>query len=177
MLYYTTRKINMNLNLKLFQKMSAPEYVLLGVFIIYILFPISTPIEIASFIDSPLGYVGIFIITLLLFVYTSPILGVLYIFVAYELIRRSSFQGSVKQNAQRLSGENSTQYMPTHVPKVVTTQSEKDTEMASMNPSRETTLEEEIVELRAPIGKSDPVKYTESSFKPVADKLIGASMY
>ena len=168
--------MNMNLNLKSFQKMSAPEFVLLGVFIVYILFPISTPIEIAPLIDSPVGYVGIFVITLLLFVYTSPILGVLYIFVAYELIRRSSFQGA-KQNPQQLSGENSTQYMPTHVPKVVTTQSVKDSEMASMNPSRETSLEEEIVELRAPIGKSDPVKYTESTFKPVADILIGASMY
>ena len=108
--------------------------------------------------------------------YTSPILGVLYIFVAYELIRRSSIQDA-RKNPQQLSGENSTQYMPTHVPKVVTTQSVKDSEMASMNPSRETSLEEEIVELRAPIGKSDPVKYTESSFKPVADNLIGASMY
>ena len=169
--------MNMNLNLKSFQKMSPPEFVLLGVFIVYILFPISTPMEIAPLIDSPLGYVSIFVITLLLFVYTSPVLGVLYIFVAYELIRRSSLQGNHIQNPQQLSGENSTQYMPTHVPKVVTTQSVKDAEMASMNPSRETTLEEEIVELRAPIGKSDPVKYTESSFKPVAHKLVGASMF
>jgi hypothetical protein len=67
--------------------------------------------------------------------------------------------------------------MPTHVPKVVPTQFEKDVEMANMNPSVEITLEEEIVQIRAPIGKSDPVKYTESSFKPVADNLIGGSMY
>jgi hypothetical protein len=165
------------MKLKLFQKISVPEFALLIAFIVYILFPISTPQVIAPFIDSPLGYVGIFVITLLLFVYTSPILGVLYIFVAYELIRRSSAQGSSKQNPQQLTGTNSTQYMPTHVPKVVLTQSEKDVEMATMNPTAETTLEEEIVQLRAPIGKSDPVKYTESSFKPVADNLIGASMY
>ena len=173
MLYYNTCKMN----LKMFQKISVPEFALLVVFIVYILFPISTPMEIAPLIDSPLGYVGIFVITLLLFVYTSPILGVLYIFVAYELIRRSSIQGSLRQHPQQLSGEHSTQYMPTHVPKVITTQEAKDTEMASMNPSRETTLEEEIVDLRAPIGKSDPVKYTESSFKPVADKLVGASLF
>jgi hypothetical protein len=49
--------------------------------------------------------------------------------------------------------------------------------MEMMNPPKETSLEEEIVQLRAPIGKSDPVKYTESSFKPVADNLIGGSMY
>jgi hypothetical protein len=164
------------MNLKLFQKISVPEIALLVAFIAYIVFPISTPLEIAPLIDSPLGYVGIFVITLLLFVYTSPILGVLYIFVAYELIRRSSSQGSLRQNNQ-LSGQNSTQYMPTHVPKVIPTQFEKDVEMEMMNPPKETTLEEEIVQLRAPIGKSDPVKYTESSFKPVADNLIGGSMY
>ena len=168
----------MNLNLKLLQKISVPEIALLFVFIIYILFPISTPASIAPLVDSPLGYVSIFVITLLLFVYTSPILGVLYIFVAYELIRRSS--SPPRQNPQHISGENSTQYMPTHVPKAMVTQTTKDLEMISMvstNPIYEPTLEEEIVQLRAPIGKSDPVKYTESSFKPVADNLIGASMY
>jgi hypothetical protein len=164
------------MNLKLFQKISVPEFALLIAFVIYILFPISTPMEIAPLIDSPLGYVGMFVITLLLFMYTSPILGVLYIFVAYELIRRSSLQSSPRQNT-KLSGANSTQYMPTHVPKVIPTQSEKDADMANMNPTMDITLEEEIVQLRAPIGKSDPVKYTESTFKPVADNLVGASMY
>lgn len=165
------------MNLKLFQKISAPEIALLLVFIVYILFPMSTPVSIAPLIDSPLGYLGIFVVTLLLFVHTSPILGVLYIFVAYELIRRSSLQGSPRKNPQHISGINSTQYMPTHVPKVMVTQEAKDMEMVGMNPLAESTLEEEIVQLRAPIGKSDPVKYTESSFKPVADNLIGASMY
>ena len=161
--------------LKSFDKISVLEILLLLTFVIYIIFPISTPLSIRSLVDSPLGYVSIFIITVLLFVYTSPLLGILYIFVAYELIRRSSSFTPVRET--RPTDKYATQYMPTHVPKPVVTQSEKDSELSDLNPPVSSTLEEEMVQLRAPIGRSDPVKYTESSFKPVADNTLGASMF
>jgi hypothetical protein len=52
----------------------------------------------------------------------------------------------------------------------------KDAEMASMNPPKKETLEEEIVEKMAPIGKSDLSIYTPSSFKPVAENVGSASL-
>jgi hypothetical protein len=161
--------------LKSFDKVSVLEILLLLTFVIYIIFPISTPLSIRPWIDSPIGYVSIFIITVLLFVYTSPLLGILYIFVAYELIRRSSSFTPVRET--RPMDKYATQYMPTHVPKPVVSQSEKDSELRDLNPSVSSTLEEEMVQMRAPIGRSDPVKYTESSFKPVADNTLGASMF
>ena len=164
------------MNLKLFRTSSVPEIALLIVFVIYIIFPISTPEIMVPMVDSPLGYVTIFMITISLFIYTTPLLGILYIFVAYELIRRSSAHSAVNLS-HSVNDTIPTQYMPTNMPKPMTPQSIKDAEINKMNIPHETTLEEEIVEMRAPIGKSDPVHYTESSFKPIADKLSGASMF
>ena len=164
------------MNVKMFQKISTPEISLLVVFIIYILFPIATPSFMVPFVDSPFGYLSIFIITVMLFVYTSPLLGILYIFVAYELIRRSSSQ-TMLQVAEYAPTKYTTEYMPTHVPKAMTSQSEKDDELSTLNPARDLTLEEEIVQIRAPIGKSEVASYSDSSFKPVAENISNASLY
>jgi hypothetical protein len=45
-----------------------------------------------------------------------------------------------------------------------------------MNPVVEKTVEEEVIEVRAPIGKSEPTEYVMTTFKPVAEKLEGASV-
>jgi hypothetical protein len=61
------------------------------------------------------------------------------------------------------------QYTPTQV--------KKDSELRAMNPPVVETLEEQVVQKMAPIGRSDPIVYTSSTFKPVAEKIDGASMY
>uniref|UniRef100_A0A6C0D8C8 Uncharacterized protein n=1 Tax=viral metagenome TaxID=1070528 RepID=A0A6C0D8C8_9ZZZZ len=143
-------------------KMSIFEMVLFIGFILYIVLPIRTPVFLAPYIDSIFGMVVLFCITISLFVYTNPVLGVLYILVAYEVMRRSS---SNKGNTKAIIME----YTPS--------QATKDVSMHNMNPAIEKTVEEEVIEVRAPIGKSHPTEYIETSFKPVADKLMdGASM-
>lgn len=158
--------------LKSVGSVSVLEILVLLVFIIYVIFPISTPSVIRPYVDTPIGYITIFMITVALFVYTSPLLGIMYILVAYELIRRSA--QFVPIHPVR---KPSTEYMPTHVPRAVVSQMEKDIELNDLNPPRSSSLEEEMVQIRAPIGHSDPVKYTESSFKPVANNLQGASLF
>jgi hypothetical protein len=49
--------------------------------------------------------------------------------------------------------------------------------MKAMNPPQKETLEEEIVDKMAPVGHSDPSVFTDSEFKPVADKVGPASIY
>ena len=48
--------------------------------------------------------------------------------------------------------------------------------MKKMNPVASVSLEEEVVEQMAPIGKSDISVYT-STFKPVANDVGSASMF
>ena len=136
------------------------EIALFIVFILYIIFPFNTPASLASIIDSPLGIIVIFCITVFLFLYTNPILGVLYIFVAYELIRRSS---------QKTGRTAIVQYTPT--------QSKKDIELRAMNPSSGVSLEEEIINIRSPVATSPMLELVGSDFKPVYDKIVdGSSM-
>ena len=143
------------------KSMRPVEIVLFVAFMIYIVFPIDTPTIVAPYFDSALGMVFLFAVTLALFVYTNPILGVLYIFVAYEVLRRSS--GSAGNSRAVIM-----KYTPTQVA--------KDEDLRKMNPVVEKTVEEEVIEVRAPIGKSEPTEYVVTSFKPVAEKLEGASI-
>lgn len=154
-------------SLKSLKSMTPIEIGLLVLFILYIIFPIKTPQPLAGLIDSPIGILVLFIITVCLFFYMNPILGVIYIFVAYEAVRRSA----------RIAGANSsTNYaLNQHY---VPTQANKDSELASYNPPpiMQNTLEEDVVSSMAPVpqpGINGPNEYT---FKPVNDRIIGASM-
>lgn len=142
------------------KSLSNLELSVLVVFAIYLAMPIQMPAYVANMIDSPMGMLSIFLVTIYLFLYANPILAILYVFVAYEMLRRSS---NVAGRVEMIP------YTPSQI--------KKDAQMNAMNPPKATSLEEEIVEQMAPIGQSDLSVYTPSSFKPVAEKIGSASMY
>jgi hypothetical protein len=134
------------------------EIALLIVFIIYLVLPIETPSFLAGSVNSPITMVVIFAVTVYLFLYSNPILAILYIFVAYELLRRSA------------------SFKPITLQEYTPTQEKKNIDLRKMNPPQEKTLEEEVVDKMAPVGKSDASVYLPSTYKPVTEKLTGASM-
>lgn len=71
------------------KQMTSFELTTLVVFIIYLILPMKTPTSVSYWLNKPVGILAIFVITVYLFMYTHPVLGVLYLFVAYELLRRS----------------------------------------------------------------------------------------
>ena len=149
----------------LFKSLSNPvksfsivELTLLFVFVIYLVFPIETPSFIVGSVNSPITLAVIFAVTVYLFVYSNPILAILYIFVAYELLRRSS------------------SFKPITMMQYTPTQEKKNNDLRAMNPPQEKTLEEEVVDKMAPVGQSDASVYLPSTYKPVSEKLLGASM-
>ena len=134
------------------KNISILEMILFFIFIIYLVFPVQTPDNIAPFIDSSIGLLVLFFLTMYLFLYTQPILGIVFLFVAYELIRRST--KIVKSNAL-------IQYIPS--------QTKKNKDLIHLNPVPKDNLEEQIVETMAPVGKSSPIIVSESTFQPVLD--------
>lgn len=135
------------------------EVVLFLVFVLYLIFPIPTPYIVKPFINTNIGMATIIIMTIYMLLYTTPILGILTVFVAYELLRRSS-----------AGGVNRTVSLVKYTP----SQPKKDQEMAEMNPAKELSLEEEIINRNSPVGKGGfGDGYIESSFKPVHDKVLG----
>ena len=74
----------------LFKKEHMGELTLAILFIIYLIMGYKTPEPVATVIDSIVGKIVIMLIVIYMFMYTHPILAVLALFVAFDLIRRSS---------------------------------------------------------------------------------------
>ena len=74
----------------LLEKRNMSQLILVILFIIYLVMGLKMPDQVANIIDSPAGKIVVALIALLLFGYSNPILGVLGIMVAYQLIKSSS---------------------------------------------------------------------------------------
>ena len=75
----------------LFLKMTPLEISVIAVMILYVVFQVDTPEFMARTIDSPMGMITILVTALFLFYYANPVIAILFVFVAYELIRRTAF--------------------------------------------------------------------------------------
>lgn len=130
------------------------EVILFIIFVIYVVFQPRTPPVLSGLIDTLVGTVVVLSVAVYLLLYTHPALGVLSVFVAYELLRRST---------------TIAQYIPDTLeqPKV-------DAIMKSINMPEYKSLEEDMVSKMAPIEVSST--YLETGFKPVSEETHGASM-
>ena len=135
----------------------------LVLFVIYIIFPFRTPAFLAGVVNTPLGLISVLIVTLYLFFYTNPLLGVVYIFVAYELLRRSSLA----------SGGPSDNYMVQYTP----SEAKRVQEMVDMNPQRAVSLEENVIATMAPAQTFNLEPTNDSGFQPVKEVVVGASVF
>lgn len=141
-----------------YQTLSKMEFGMLALFIIYLVVDIYPPEIIASYVDTSIGMLVVLLTTLYVFMTYNPILGVVFLFVAYEIVRRSA-------------RVNNRVPMILHTP----SQAKKDAELAEMNPAVPETLEEMVVQQMAPIGKSSLISYTMSEYKPISSDIHNAS--
>jgi hypothetical protein len=143
------------------KKFSALEIILLVALVVYLVFNVQTPDILSGYINTPIGIVVVLVLALCLFLYTNPVLGILGLFVAFEIIRRSNVIAPVSQVTM-------IQYTPPQI--------KKDDEMVKMNPKPITSLEEEVVAQLAPLGVSEPASYITTSFRPVSENIHNASV-
>lgn len=137
------------------------EIIFIVLFLCIVLFPFPLPYWLGFYIDSSLGFITLFIITLLLFYYYNPILGVLFLFVSYDLLRRST---SIMPKVPIIS------YTPT--------QDKKDEQMLRLNPIHSMSLEEQIVSDKAPVDGSKTTMNLISemtSYKPISSVIQGSA--
>jgi hypothetical protein len=151
--------------MKLFQTRETNlDYVLIILFLLFILLQIEIPQVLAEVVDTPFGMGIIIISALYLFFYTNPILGVLGLIAAYEILRRSAKQ----------TGNYGFKYLPS--------QESRDRQFTQMNSSdivgaapaagSGETLEEQIISTMAPIqGAAKNTDYVETSFKPMMESI------
>jgi hypothetical protein len=140
----------------LFKKQHMGELVLVILFIIYLILGLKTPQPIANVVDTLVGKIFIILLVIYLFMYANPVLAVLALFVAFDLIRRSSMA----------TGLDALQ-------KFAPSEEKKMSQFTAYN-QFPYTLEQEVVAKMAPIMKSGS-SLTQASYKPLLDNLYDAS--
>jgi hypothetical protein len=140
----------------LFKKEHMGELVLVILLIVYLILGFKTPEPIASMIDSLIGKVVIFIVVIYLFMHSNPILAILSLFVAFDLIRRSSMTTGIDALQRFAPSEQ-----------------KKSSQFTAFN-QFPYTLEQEVVAKMAPIMKSGS-SLNQASYKPLLDNLYDAS--
>lgn len=148
---------------KSLSSLKSVEIGLIVFFLLLVILPYTLPFWLAFLVDSSLGLTLLFIITLFLFFTFHPVLGVLFLFVSYDLLRRAS------------------SLSPPQVPTIsyTPTQDKKDEQMWKMNPPESKSLEEEIVAHKAPIDGSKStlsLVVEPSSYKPLSTPVVGGSI-
>jgi hypothetical protein len=140
----------------LFKKENMGELILVILLIIYLILGLKTPEPVADLIDTLVGKIIIFFIVIYLFMHANPILAIIALFTAFDLIRRSSMS----------TGLDSLQ-------KYVPSEQKKTSQFSAFN-QFPYTLEQEVVAKMAPMVKSG-CSLTPAPYKPILDNIHDAS--
>ena len=126
----------------------------------YLIIPVPSPAFLDGIADSPVGIAAMLLGAVYLYFYVNPLVSILFIFVIYEFLKR------MNTHSKRITA---VQFTPS--------QAKKDEQMAKMNDVKVDALEIDVVSNMAPIGKSDPVQFLSSSYKPITESIGTASTY
>ncbi len=156
------------------KSMQVPEIVVLVIFILYLIFPVSTPGELSPYIESPLGVIVLLVMIVALFLYSHPLVAVLFLFVAYTLLRRSAaVKPTTSYIEQTLSSEEKMKDAKKELE--MATPPHQEVRHPDLKASQPKTLEEEVVAKHSPIGVSEKISIVETSFLPVSTNVKGTS--
>ena len=106
--------------------------------------------------------IAIFLIVLYLFLFAHPLLAVLYLVVAYLLLRRSSMPPAAVRKSEK----------PPTLPVIPIPENTHQPVARPPSPQAAYTLEQDVIAKMAPVGKSS---FVQTSFKPVLANVSGAS--
>jgi len=144
-----------------FKLMKPFEIILTIILIIFIVAPVEIPLSISEWVHSPLGIIILFGLAVYLFLNASIVVAIVFAVSASELIRRCY---TVTSTAASMT------YSVPHVP----SNDESVPTKITMLPS-DKSLEEEMIDTRAPIGLNPTVEYVDTSFKPVMDSFTSTA--
>jgi len=139
----------------LFTKKHMPKLVLSVLLILYLVMGYQLPEGVATIVGSTVGIIVIVVVVLMLFAYSNPVLGILALLVAYQLIKGAS----VKTGMAGLE-----EYYPTEAKK-----------WSPFTPTHQFpyTLEQEIVKNMT--TQKFNTEYVKAPYRPTLDDTYDAS--
>jgi hypothetical protein len=150
----------------LLEKKNMNQLVLTIILIIYLVMGSQLPCPLSSLVDTPVGKVVIALSALILFAYANPILGVIGLLVAFEMIRNAS------KNKYYNNYGFSTEFNPSLDPYYPTEQKK----WSPFTPQHQFpyTLEQEMVKKMTPKRNKNYTK-EKYSYKPILDDTYDAA--
>jgi hypothetical protein len=146
----------MNSFSSLLNKEHRSQLILTIILIVYLILGLQTPQPIAFLVNNMVGKLVIILIVIYMFLHMNPILAVISLVAAFDLIRRSS--NTVYNDL-----------LQTYIP----SEENKMGQFTAFN-QFPYTLEQEVVKKMAPIVQSGSV-LTKASYHPLLDNLHDAS--
>jgi hypothetical protein len=140
----------------LFKKENMGQLLLVIIFIIYLIMGYKTPEPVANLVDTLIGKIIILMVVIYLFSNANPILAILGLFVAFDLVRRSTMTTGIDA-----------------LKKYAPSEENKMSQFSAFN-QFPYTLEQEVVNKMAPIVQTGPV-FTRPTFHPMIENLHDAS--
>ena len=132
------------------------ELALAILLIVYLVLGFRTPDAVAGMVDTLFGKIVLFVIVIFLFLHANPLLAVLALFVAFDLMRRSSVATGIDALQKFAPSE------------------EKRTSQFTAYNQFPYTLEQEVVAKMAPMVSAGS-SLTQASYKPMLENLYDAS--
>ena len=137
-------------------KMNTLDTILTLCSLLTILYDYTIPNEIASLIDNDVTQILLYLSGLSLFIYSSPLIAILVLIACNILINKASLiTGSHYLNDINNSEKTKSNYIK------------------SLDHNDSVTLEEEMVEIRAPLVRNKPV--LNANYKPILEETHNAS--
>lgn len=132
------------------------ELALAILLIVYLVLGFRTPDAVAGMVDSLVGKIVMFVVVIYLFLHANPLLAVLALFVAFDLMRRSSVATGIDA-----------------LQKFAPSEEKRSSQFTAYN-QFPYTLEQEVVAKMAPMVSAGS-SLTQASYKPLLDNLYDAS--
>lgn len=140
----------------LFKKENMGELALAILLIVYLVLGFRTPDAVAGMVDTLVGKIVMFVVVIYLFLHANPLLAVLALFVAFDLMRRSSVATGIDA-----------------LQKFAPSEEKRSSQFTAYN-QFPYTLEQEVVAKMAPMVSAGS-SLTQASYKPLLDNLYDAS--
>jgi hypothetical protein len=140
----------------LFKKENMGELALAILLIVYLVLGFRTPDVVAGMVDTLVGKIVMFVVVIYLFLHANPLLAVLALFVAFDLMRRSSVATGIDA-----------------LQKFAPSEEKRSSQFTAYN-QFPYTLEQEVVAKMAPMVSAGS-SLTQASYKPLLDNLYDAS--
>tara|TARA_B100000524_G_scaffold9291_1_gene5632 strand:+ start:660 stop:1208 length:549 start_codon:yes stop_codon:yes gene_type:complete len=176
--------------------LSTLEIVASLLLVIYLLVDVSTPNYMKSILKTQMGMIMLLVLLVLIGLNANPLVTLLVIFAAYEMVRRSLLEGFEESGEGEGEGEDEGEdegevkyddegrtLGPDGQPLPDSDKGDHDEPEQNNLPDQVDisegfqNLETEIVKDMAPVGKSNKIVYNVSSYKPVENNVTGTSMF